>query len=169
MIELTVDIDDTLAQTNLFWARHHLEAYGSPEGLTAEAIIAKYRYIMHVPYWQSVEAKNWVEAHISSNEAKLEIPVIEESIEIMQRMPVSCYITTRPESTVDGTRRWLRKHGFPDKEVFATGSMEGKAKIIENIFPRVKGMIDDNIDLLEHLSPGYNGKIFLYSHSLLRR
>ena len=40
---LAIDIDETLAHTNLFWARHHLQVYENPEGLTAEEIIKKYR------------------------------------------------------------------------------------------------------------------------------
>ena len=38
MIRLAVDIDETLAQTNLLWAQHHIEAYENPEGLSAEDI-----------------------------------------------------------------------------------------------------------------------------------
>ena len=163
---LAVDIDDTLAQTNLFWARHHLQVYGSPEDLSAEDIIEKYRFVRHVPYCQIDDAYNWVEAHIRSNEAKLEIPVIEESVEVMRNIPVACYLTNRPGNTIDGTKRWLKKYGFPNREIIA--SKEGlrwKAQKLEDMFPDVLGVIDDNIDLLRHLKSEYDGKIFLYSKS----
>ncbi len=46
---LAVDVDETLAQTNLFWARHHLRAHGSPEGLTAREIIQQKIKDTYVP------------------------------------------------------------------------------------------------------------------------
>jgi len=166
VIRLAVDIDETLAQTNLLWAQHHIEAYGNPEGLNAEEIIKKYRFVKDVPYWQFDTAYRWVEAHVSSNEAKLEIPVIEESIEVMQRIPVVCYLTNRPESTVKGTKRWLRKYGFPDKEVISSmNGLEWKAQKLSDMFPEVTGIVDDNIDLLSHMRHDYRGRIFLYSRS----
>jgi len=165
-LNLAVDIDETLAHTNLFWARHHLQAYGNPEDLTAEAIISKYRFVKDVPYWQSEDAHLWVEAHVYSNEAKLEIPVIEEAIEVMQDIPVACYLTNRPLGTIEGTQKWLRKHGFPDREIIASNNGIGwKARTLEEMFPDVTGIIDDNHELLEHLQPNYSGRIFLYSSS----
>lgn len=164
-IKLAVDIDETLAQTNLLWAQHHLEAYGNPEGLSAEDIIKKYRFVKDVPYWQFDTAYEWVGAHINSNEAKLDIPVIEESIGVMQKIPVVCYLTNRPESTVDGTKRWLRKYGFPDKDIISSVSgLEWKANKLVEMFPEVTGIMDDNNDLLMHIPHNYNGRIFLYSH-----
>src|SRR3989344_5589693 len=164
VIRLAVDIDETLAQTNLLWAQHHIESYGNPEGLNAEEIIKKYRFVKDVPYWQFDTAYRWVEAHVSSNETKLEIPVIEESIEVMQRIPVVCYLTNRPESTVNGTKRWLRKYGFPDKEVISSmNGLEWKAQKLSDMFPEGTGIVDDNIDLLSHMRHDYRGRIFLYS------
>ena len=165
-IKLAVDIDDTLAQTNLFWARHHLQVYGSPEGLSAEDTIERYKFVKSVPYWQIDDAYNWVEAHIHSNEAKLEIPVIEEYIEVMRDIPVACYLTNRPGNTIDGTRRWLEKYGFPDREIIASnGGLRWKAQKLEDMFPEVSGIIDDNIYLSQHLKSEYGGTIFLYSNS----
>lgn len=164
-MRLAVDVDETLAQTNLLWALHHIEAYGNPEGLSAEEAIKKYRFVKDVPYWQFDAVYRWVEAHINSNEAKLEIPVIEESIEVMRRIPVVCYLTNRPESTVNGTKRWLRKYGFPDKEIISSISgLEWKAQKLAEMFPEITGIIDDNIDLLPHIPNNYRGRIFLYSH-----
>ena len=166
VIRLAVDIDETLAQTNLLWARHHIEAYGNPEGLSAEEIIRKYHFVKDVPQWQFDAAYRWVEAHINSDEAKLEIPVIEEAIDIMQRIPVVCYLTNRSESTINGTKRWLQKYGFPDKKIISSLSgLEWKAQKLAEMFPDVAGIVDDNVDLLPHIPRNYGGKIFLYSHS----
>ncbi|MHA1687074.1 MAG: hypothetical protein ACTSYD_11845 [Candidatus Heimdallarchaeaceae archaeon] len=163
---LAIDIDETLAQTNLLWARHHLEAYGSPESLSAEDIIKKYRFVKNVPYWQFDAAYRWVEEHINSNESKLEIPVIEESIKVMQKIPVACYLTNRPESTKDGTKRWLQKYGFPEREIISSArGLEWKAQKLAEMFPEVTGIVDDNFDLLTYVPYNYKGRIFLYSHS----
>lgn len=165
-ITLAVDIDETLAQTNLLWARHQLETYGNPEMLGAEDIIKKYLFVKNVPYWQCEEAHKWVEDQIQSSEAKLEIPVIEESILVMQRIPVACYLTNRPESTLGSTRKWLKKYGFPEREIVSSmKGLEGKAQKLADMFPAVSGIIDDNIDLLQYTEQHYKGKIFLYSHS----
>ncbi|MFH0701028.1 MAG: hypothetical protein V2A62_01170 [Candidatus Woesearchaeota archaeon] len=161
-----IDLDETLAKTNLFWTKHHLRAYGSPEGLNAEEIIKKYRFVKEVPYWKIKEAEQWVDAHIDSNEAKLEIPVIEEAIVVMREIPVACYLTNRTENTIDGTRRWLKRYGFPEREILASNNgMEWKARRLEEMFPQVNGIIDDNEELLLHLNPKYMGRILLYSHS----
>ena len=166
VIRLAVDIDETLARTNLLWARHRIETYGNPEGLSAEEFIRKYHFIKDVPYWQFDDAYKWVEAHIHSNEAKLEIPVIEESIGVMQTIPVVFYLTNRPESTADGTKRWLRKYGFPEKDIISSRSgLEWKANQLTGMFPDVTGIVDDNVDLLPHIPHNDCGKIFLYSHS----
>ena len=84
----------------------------------------------------------------------------------MQRIPVVCYLTNRPESTVNGTKRWLRKYGFPDKEVISSmNGLEWKAQKLSDMFPEVTGIVDDNIDLLSHMRHDYRGRIFLYSRS----
>ena len=70
---LALDIDETIAMTNVYWAEYHIKTYGNPESLTAEEIIRKYRFVKDVPYWDMKEAKEWVETQIDSNEAKLNI------------------------------------------------------------------------------------------------
>lgn len=165
-LRLAIDIDETLAQTNLTWARHHIQTYGNPEALMAEEIIKKYRFVKDVPYWQIDEAKRWVEAEINSIEAQLKIPVIEESVAIMKRIPVVCYLTNRPAQTTKGTQEWLRMHGFPDKKVISSiKGLEWKAQTLKEMFPEVTGIIDDNIGLLEQIKSNYKGMIFLYSHA----
>lgn len=160
-----VDIDETLAQTNLFWARHHIQTYGNPENLTAEEIIRKYVFVKDVPYWQITEAHEWIEAQLYSNDAKLEIPAITEAIEVLYSIPVKCYLTNRPESTVEGTKKWLKKHNFPEREIIASNKgLDWKAKKLEKMFPEVLGIIEDNIDLIKYLQSNYNGIIFLYSN-----
>ena len=166
IIRLAVDIDETLGRTNLLWAEHHINTYGSPEGLNAEEIIKKYRFVKNVPYWQFDDAHNWIEHHINSNESKLEIPVIEDAVSIMQRIPVACYLTTRPEHTITGTKEWLMKQGFPNKEIFSSAKgLEWKAQKLSSMYPYITGLIDDSLDLIKYLPSNYKGNLFLYSHS----
>jgi len=40
-----------------------------------------------------------------------------------------------------------------------------KAQKLEDMFPEVSGIIDDNIGLSQHLKSEYGGTIFLYSNS----
>jgi|FLOH01.1.fsa_nt_gi hypothetical protein len=164
-----VDIDETLALTNEFWAEHHIKTYGNPENLTAKEMIEKYDFVKDVPYWQIPEAHEWVEAHINSNEAKLEIPVVPGAIEIMQTIPVACYLSNRPAHTINGTYRWQRMHGFPNREIFSENKgMDWKARKLEEMFPQVQGIIDDNDELIAALNPSYEGRIILYSQKPLK-
>jgi len=41
---------------------------------------------------------------------------------------------------------------------------EWKAKILEELYPKVLGIIDDNAKLLQFLNPNYKGVVFMYEH-----
>ena len=41
---------------------------------------------------------------------------------------------------------------------------EWKAGILKDLFPEVIGIVDDNVDLIEHLEPDYQGTVFLYNY-----
>ena len=89
---------------------------------------------------------------------------------------IVCYLTARNASTKIKTRKWLRKHDFPDREIIQLhpsevminlGLSEGcewKAKVLEFMFPYISGVIDDNAEMLQHLSSSYGGTIYLFSH-----
>lgn len=68
-------------------------------------------------------------------------------------------------NTINGTKRWLLKHGFPDREIISSmNGLEWKAQKLVEMFPEVTRIIDDNVDLLQYISQEYKGRIFLYSH-----
>ncbi|MBN1275316.1 hypothetical protein JXA12_03410 [Candidatus Woesearchaeota archaeon] len=163
--KFAVDLDETLAHTNILWADHHIKYYGNPEKLNANEIVRKYSFVKNVPYWQFAEASKWVESHINSSDAKLEIPVIKQAKENIQYIPIACYLTNRPFSTIQGTKEWLSLHNFPKRPVLsANKGLEWKAQQLERFYPYISGIIDDNVEITNYLSEQYEGKIILYSN-----
>jgi uncharacterized HAD superfamily protein len=170
---LALDIDETISATNIWWFEKMQKIFGNPESLTAQEMAAKYRYTQDVPYWQMKEVENWIEYHRHSNSVQKILPLIENSNEIVQKIdkiiPVTLYITSRPKEALSGTKEWLRNHNFPlvgiitePKEVALSDQTKWKAKVLENFYPKIQGIIDDNPGLAKNLSRKYKGTLFLY-------
>jgi hypothetical protein len=171
---LALDIDETLSSTNVHWFRSMINRFGNPEGLSAEKIAEKYRYAQRVPYWQTKEAEEWMEEKRHSNEMQMELPLIENANHTVEKInkiiPIVAYITIRPHTVEEGTKHWLLKHNFPEAQVifrpkevpFSEGN-KWKAKILQELYPKVIGIIDDNPELLTHLKTNYKGTIFVYN------
>ncbi|RLJ00204.1 MAG: hypothetical protein DRP06_02380 [Candidatus Aenigmatarchaeota archaeon] len=170
---LALDIDDTLSSTFGHWAGQMQKLFGNPENLSVEEIISKYNRAQNVPYWQSKEAKAWRKNNITSNELQMKLPSIPDSKifidKISNIVPLVVYITTRPESVIKGTKVWLKNNNFPNLPVICRpdripheNGIEWKAKILENLEQQVKGIVDDNPNLLSFLPQDYKGIIFLY-------
>ena len=171
---LALDIDETLSFTAQYWVSYLSEKFGNPENLSPKEIIQKYRIVHHYPYWRSEEALLWMENARNSNELQKELPLIENANQIVNKInkiiPIACYLTARPHAVKEGTKHWLGKHGFPKAEVLtrpedmtyeeATGSW--KSKVLEELYPQVLGIVDDNASVIENLSKDYEGYIFLY-------
>lgn len=172
---LAVDIDETLSWTIGYWVEQMQNKFGNPENLSVKEMVEKYRYTQNIPYWQTDEAMEWMENNIHSNELQKELPLIEEADvylnKINEIIPIVAYITVRPESVLSGTKEWLKKYGFPTAPIICkpmdiehSNGSKWKAEILENLYPNVCGIIDDNIKLLEFLSTTYPGIIFAYDH-----
>jgi len=172
---IAVDIDETLSWTIGYWVEEMQRKFGNPENLTVKEMVEKYRYSQNVPYWQHEEALKWIDEMINSSEAQESLPLIEGSSAYLTRIneiiPIVAYITARPERVIEGTKNWLTKHNFPlapvicrPNELEHSSSHEWKAKIIEELYPKVLGIIDDNAKLLQFISSDYKGKIFMYEH-----
>ncbi|MGB5018213.1 MAG: hypothetical protein WBO66_00605 [Candidatus Moraniibacteriota bacterium] len=172
---IALDIDETLSATGDHWAEILNETFGNPENLSVAEIIKKYRYASHVPYWQTPEALAWMENARHSDEFQGLIPLIENSNHIANKLksivPISAYITVRPESVRSGTMKWLAKHGFPKApiimrpaDVLHVDGNKWKAEILTKIYPKVWGIIDDNPRLITYLPDDYQGTVFLYDH-----
>jgi len=170
---LAVDIDETLAWTIGHWVAELQREFGNPENLSVEQMVAKYRYTQNVPYWQTPEALAWMEANRNSNEVQTKLAVIKDADVYLRKIativPLSAYITTRPETVLEGTRDWLREHDFPELPIICRPAdiptEDGnawKARLLKELYPRVNGIIDDNPGVVRLLSPDYKGTVFFY-------
>jgi len=170
---IVLDIDETLSDTITYLVSGLQERFGNPENLSVQGIIDKYRYTWDVPYWQSDEASNWVISTFSSNKVVEDLVPIEGALtfvnKIKEIIPIVGYVTARPECVLEGTKKWLVKHGFPDAPVICRPASvpgiklnEWKAEVLMGLSPNVKGIIDDNMGIIEFLED-YEGHVFLYS------
>lgn len=152
------------------------EKFGNPENLTVKEMVEKYRYSNNIPYWQHDEALEWVSHMTWSDEIQKELPLIEGADfylkKISEIIPISAYVTARPEAVLNGTKEWLKKHGFPEAPIISKprsvehnedNNNKWKAKVLKQSYPGIVGIIDDNAKLLEFLTD-YQGTIFLYDH-----
>lgn len=172
---LVLDIDETLSWTIGHWVEQMQQLFGNPEGLSVKELVKKYRYTQNVPYWQTEEAIQWMVNAILSNEFQEKLPLVENAHHFVQRIneiiPIIGYITVRPVDVMSGTRNWLKKHDFPEKEIIAKPMniqrIEGtkwKAEVLSNLYPEVLGIVDDNPGLIEYLPSDYQGTIYLYDY-----
>jgi len=172
---LSLDIDEVLSWTVGHWMEEMQEKFGNPENLSIQEMIAKYRYSQYVPYWQMEEAKKWMKEKRDCNEFQQKISLVKDSNHITQEInkiiPIVAYITIRPQSVVDGTKKWLDKHGFPEAEIIArppeVRHAEGnkwKAEVLDFLYPQIIGIIDDNPALIDFLPAGYKGCVYLYDN-----
>ncbi|MCL4384194.1 hypothetical protein M1116_01980 [Patescibacteria group bacterium] len=170
---LVLDIDETLSWTVSYWVEQLQQRFGNPENLSIIEIIAKYKYAQNVPYWQSKEAQDWMEAARESNAFQENLPLIENSNNIVERInkivPIVGYLTIRPRKVIPGTQRWLQKHRFPQVDILARPntipSADGnkwKAAVLNFLYPQIIGIIDDNPAVVSLLPPDYAGRIYLY-------
>jgi len=174
---IAVDIDETLSWTVWFWMRQLQHLFGNPEKLTPEEMVEKYQYTQRVPYWQSKEALQWMEHHIRSDRLQENLPEVKDAHllnDVSKVIPIAAYITARPHHVLHGTKVWLKKHGFPEAPIIAMPDnidhkdCNGwKANILKELYPTVKGIIDDNQKLISELGDDYEGKVFAFGHTKL--
>lgn len=171
---IAMDIDETLSWTMGYWLKDMQRLFGNPENLSVEEMEAKYKYAQNVPYWQSEEITEWIIEQCFSDELQKELPLIkgaDKAVDQIHRiMPVVAYITVRPDSVINGTKYWLKKHGFPKAPIIAKPryvyKSEGnawKADVLNYLSPEIKGIVDDNPGLVENLPDSYTGKVFIYN------
>jgi len=172
---IALDIDDTLSVTNLFWYQGLMDTFGNPENLSAEELAKKYQKTDGVPYWNSEEVTQWKIKKYYNNEGYKNLPILENAHHLVEKinrfLPISCYLTARPESTHEVTQEWLDKHGFPKRplimkptELGRSKHNEWKASVLKEHEETILGIIDDNPGLISALPETYNGTVFLYSH-----
>lgn len=158
---LALDIDETLSFTAYYWVSQLSAKFGNPDNLSPREIIHKYRVIQGYPHWQSEEAVAWMEWARNSNKLQEELPLIENANHIVNQInevvPIVCYITARPHIVKEGTKVWLKKHGFPNAEVltrpegmsYEEATSIWKPKVLKELYPEILGIVDDNSSVIE--------------------
>jgi hypothetical protein len=177
---LALDIDETLSFTIGYLIGKLSDNFGNPENLSVREIYLKYRHTSNVPYWQGEEVEKFVGKINNSNEIQKNLPLIENSNKIVQKInkiiPIVAYITARPGTVLDGTRFWLKKHGFPKAEIITKPKNiprkkgnEWKAKVLEYLYPEIVGIVDDNPGLTDFFATNYKGVVYLYDNTEAER
>jgi hypothetical protein len=169
---LVIDLDETLSGTIHYMVGELAKLYGNPQNLSVEEL--RERIIAHdIPFWKLEEVQKWGLQALESEEMAEEYPIIEGSdkavAKIDQVIPVVGYLTLRQTSIRNATRRWLKKHGFPDEPVITRPNnlkleegMKWKADTLAYLYPQAIGLIDDTLDIFNYLPGSYQGTIFLY-------
>ncbi len=172
---IALDIDDVLSHTDSHWIEKMKEKFGNPNGLTTEKIRDQYHgRFENIPSWSTKEALTAIDEFLHSNEFQEEIPLIEKANHAVEKIntviPIVAYITARPVSVYEGTRRWLEQHAFPDAplifrplDVHHETKNLWKAELLQFLYPEVVGIVDDHPALPGQLeAAGYQGKLYLY-------
>ena len=173
---LALDIDETLSNTTETWLKFFFERYGNPENLTTHQFVQKYLYIENAPYYKTPEMKKILIDLFHTPSAYEDLGLMENCQEIVsqinQIIPVVAYITMRPESVKESTKKWLERHNFPKAQIVTRPDnlpheqqTDWKAAVVEKLYPNIVGIVDDNHNFIEKLSIGYKGKIFLYNNN----
>jgi len=162
-MKIALDIDDTIAATNLYWAELCIKKYGSRNGLKPIEILHEYKYVKYVPFWKNNDI---VSSFFNNPILWLDIPIVEKSNSVIVHLKkqIFCYITTRPSYLRDVTKKWLKQNNFPDKEIYMPDSqidqLEWKKNILLSLGRKIDCMIDDNIEYFEKLhEANYNGRL----------
>ncbi len=176
---IALDIDETLSNTVFHYFELLRQFYVDHEDLTPQEMVKKYRYISRVPYWKDNRTVLRILSEIiTHNDLQERLPLVEgavEHVQLVQKVaPIQAYISTRSEQVRKGTQAWLNKHTFPEAELITRSSSDynitgnhWKAKVLQDRFPSVRGIVDDNEGLtiaLQREFPDYQGTIFLFNH-----
>ena len=165
---------------NLSWTVNYLvgelaKLYGNPQNLSVEEL--RERFLANdFPFWKLEEVRNWGQQALESEEMTEAYSIIEGSNKAVEKInhviSVVGYLTLRQTSVRNATKRWLKKHGFPDEPVITRPDdlklekgMKWKADTLAYLYPQVIGLIDDTLDILNYLPGSYEGTIFLYGQT----
>lgn len=175
---LALDIDETLAETTTHWFEH-LIRFHPPGNFSKEELLKRYKFAEKVPEWQTEKTFGYINKMLHSNEFNETAPLIKDADHIVKKIneivPIVAYITARPETVLAGTKKWLKKHGFPEAEIVTRSSdvkaskedsdyrNRWKAGILNDLYPYILGIVDDNAGLAHELrTVNYEGFLYIY-------
>lgn len=173
---LACDVDNTISVTTPEFFRRLdaiFERVAEDKELSIEEMVEKYYHSMHVPQWNSRHARIVAEAILRRPSFYDALPVIDGAQQSLQRIansiPLSAYITARPEEIAASTEKYLQS--FPKlpvitkpKELLSDTNNAWKAHVLMELYPKVSGIIDDDVRLVEALPKDYQGVVFLFGH-----
>ena len=174
-IGIACDLDDTVSETLLFWTNRLINKFGKPSHLTTEDIIKKYGYVQYVPFWSGEKVHEYTEKLSKDQNLYKSLKPIKEAKyylpKVHQIIPISLYLTARPELIKDISKEWINQiDEFPNayqmhrpESVEFSDSNLWKANILQEMYPTIQGIIDDNTGLLKYLPKDYPGYIFAYT------
>ena len=177
---IALDIDETLSFTIGYMVEELIKKKGNPENLTAMEIAQKYKHTDKIPYWQDSETRKILDEIINTNEIQKNLPLIENANLVVNKInkiiPIVAYITVRPKTILNGTMFWLKKHNFPKATIItkprAIARKDGnkwKARVLNYLYPEIKGIVDDNFGLVKNLPKTYKGTVFVYNETEAKR
>ncbi len=169
-MRIALDIDDTLADSRGYYMAELYKKYGAPDNMTLDDVMKTYDIIPNIPFWQTEEIIAWLDKESFSSEAQERIAVVPGAevgvTQLGEMATIVCYMTTRPPSAIDGTKKWLLKHGFPNVPVIYRPDVnkngyEWKADELKEQYPEVDTIIDNSPELAAFLQD-YKGTFFLF-------
>ncbi len=175
---LFVDIDDTLCHTCLQWFEEFVKMFGGDK--TALQLRLEYNSIWDVPGWKEMHSDPRIDTFLHSDDFHQNIPAVLGAAEILHSfvntvMPIE-YLTARPFSVQTATEDWLKRNMFPIAPVITRpmrvpleNRYVWKALYTEGSFPRVLGILEDDIRFVEALSSSYPGVVYFIGHSVSPR
>lgn len=111
----------------------------------------RYHLTQKVPYWAGrPEVEAWQQQQRENDELQTQLPLVagalEGAVELHGIVPIVAYITIRPQAVLQGTRVWLRAHGFPDAPILGkpdavpfSGGNAWKGALLPRLLPQVGG------------------------------
>ena len=173
---ILLDIDDTLADTNLARFEGLVKSFGIPNDwplMDIDAMIEKYGRPANHPHFQTQPARDWMKLQKQLSSAQEGLPLILGSVEGVEKLsklvPILGYLTIRPTSVNEATLQWLRSNKFPPAPLIARPrgiAMEErnkwKGETLNELYPFVVGIVDDSTKNALAAGKTYPGTIFLF-------
>ena len=183
---LVLDIDETLAATNVAWFERLIRLFGTAKPdhhLSLPQLIDKYHFAQNNPHWEkSTEAQKWMQEQRDAPEAQDGLPLIPQAVECVQQLMSLYpnlfvgYVTVRPEKVSANTIQWLQENGFPNlpvvskpNEIAFSQGTQWKAQALHTLYPQVIGIVDDNPKLPMFVGPNYKGTVYLFGRDKVEK
>lgn len=173
---IALDIDGTVADTvGAYFALMHRQ-FGDPQSLGPGALQKTFRWVENVPYWQHEQAAAFFDKQRSDPSWQAGAAPLAGAVdgvrELGEILPIRLYVTARPVNMIPSSYEWLAEHGFPSAPILACPDripheLAGawKAAVLERLYPAVRGIVEDNASILDHLRPDYAGAVILIAHT----